>query len=64
MNDVDLRTQLYDLIRCEFKVNSLTQLSADQRLKLCSLLHRNFNASVKQIARVLRLSQEVVASVL
>ena len=64
MNDAELRTQVYDLIQCEFKVNSLSQLSAEQRLKLCSLVHRNFNASVKQIARILRLSQEVVASVL
>lgn len=64
VTDEELRSQMGDLIRAEFGVASLSQLSADDRLRLCLLLKRNFNASVKQIARVLRLSQTVVAAVL
>lgn len=64
MLDSELRTHVMDLVRNEFGVNSMSQLSADDRLRLCLLVRRNFNASVKQIARVLRLSQTLVASVL
>ena len=64
MLDSELKTHILELIRNEFGVSSLSQLSADDRLRLCLLIKRNFNASVKQIARVLRLSQAVVSSVL
>lgn len=64
MTEAELKTQVLELVRNEFGVNSLAQLSADDRLRLCLLMRRNFNSSVKQIARILRLSQSVVASVL
>ena len=64
MHDSELMTHVGELIRHEFGVSSLAQLSADDRLRLCLLMKRNFNSSVKQIARILRLSQDVVASVL
>lgn len=64
MTDSELKTQIHELIRNELGVSALAQLSADDRLRLCLKVKRNFNASVKQIARVLRLSQAVVASVL
>lgn len=64
MTEAELKTQVLELVRSEFGVNSLAQLSADDRLRLCLLMRRNFNSSVKQIARILRLSQSVVASVL
>lgn len=64
MTEAELKTQVLELVRNEFGVNSLTLLSADDRLRLCLLMRRNFNSSVKQIARILRLSQSVVASVL
>ena len=64
MSDAELKTQIHELIRNEFGVSAIAQLSADDRLRLCLKLKRNFNASVKQIARILRLSQSVVASVL
>ena len=64
MLDQELKTQVLELVKHEFGVSSLAQLSADDRLRLCLLVRRNFNASVKQIARVLRLSQSLVASVL
>lgn len=64
MTDPELRTQLTELLKHEFGVSSLSQLTAEDRLRLCLLMKRNYNASVKQIARLLRLSQAVVASVL
>ena len=64
MLDQELKTQVLELVKHEFGVSSLAQLSANDRLRLCLLVRRNFNASVKQIARVLRLSQSLVASVL
>lgn len=64
MTEAELKTQVLELVRNEFGVNSLAQLSADDRLRLCLLMRRNFNSSVKQIARILRLSQSVVVSVL
>ena len=64
MLDGELKTQVLELIEKEFGVSSLAQLSADDRLRLCRLMRKNFNSPVKQIARVLRLSQAVVASVL
>jgi len=64
MTDAELKSQITELIRHEFEVSSISQLSADDRLRLCLLVRRNFKASVKQISRVLRLSQEIVASVL
>ena len=64
MTDPELKTHILELIRTEYGVNSLSQLSADDRLRLCLKVRRNFGSSVKQIARVLRLSQALVASVL
>ena len=64
MSDAELKSQIAELIRHEFGVSSISQLSADDRLRLCLLVRRNFKASVKQISRVLRLSQDIVASVL
>ena len=64
MSDAELKSQITELIHHEFGVPSISQLSADDRLRLCLLVRRNFKASVKQISRVLRLSQEIVASVL
>lgn len=64
MLDSELRTHVLELISKEYGVESLSQLSADDRLRLCLMMRRNFNASVKQIARILRISQSLVASVL
>ena len=64
MTDSELKTHVLELVRIEYGVNSLSQLSADDRLRLCLKIRRNFGASVKQIARIVRLSQALVASVL
>lgn len=64
MTDQDMITQMQELIAKEFRKDSIVQLSMTQRLKLCSLLKRNFNAGAKQIARVTRLDPEVVAKII
>ena len=63
ITDQELQTQMNELIRLEFGCSSLNQLSVKDRLKLCSLLKRNFGAGTKQIARVTRLSPEIVKRV-
>ena len=63
MTDQEVQTQMNDLIKVEFGVCSISQLSMEQRIKLCLLLKRNFNAGIKQIARVTRLDPELVSTV-
>ena len=63
MTDQELLTQMNELIRLEFGCGSMYQLSMKDRVKLCSLLKRNFGAGTKQIARVTRLSPEIVDKV-
>ena len=63
LTDQELLTQMQELIAKEYRKNSIVQLSMDQRLKLCLLLKRNFNAGVKQIARVTRLDPDMVAKI-
>lgn len=63
ITDQELLTQMNELIRLEFGCSSLYQLPMQDRLKLCTLLKRNFRAGVKQIARVIRLSPEIVDKV-
>ena len=63
ITDQELLTQMNELIRLEFGRGSLYQLSVKDKMKLCTLLKRNFGAGVKQIARVTRLSPEVVGKI-
>lgn len=63
MTDQEMLTQMQELIVKEFRKDSIVQLTMAQRLKLCALLKRNFNAGVKQIARVTRLDPDVVAKI-
>lgn len=63
MTDQEILTQLSDLLRNEFLKESLSELSMEQRIKLCLLLKRNFRAGIKQIARITRLDPETVAKV-
>lgn len=64
MKDQEILTQLGDLLRNEFRKESLSQLSMGQRIRLCLLLKKNFRAGVKQIARITRLDPEIVAKVI
>lgn len=63
MTDQEIMTQLRDLIRSEFRKDSLSQLTMEERIRLCLMLKRNFKAGVKQIARITRIDPEVVAKV-
>ena len=63
-SDQELMTQMNELVRLEFGKKALTQLSIDERVKLCLALKRNFGAGVKQIARITRLSPEIVEKVI
>ena len=63
ITDQELLTQMNELVKLEFGKNSFYGLSIEDRLKLCSLLKRNFGAGAKQIARVTRLSPEIVAKI-
>ena len=45
----ELKTSVTELIQVEFEVKSISQLSIEQKIRLCSLMHRNFHASRKQI---------------
>lgn len=64
MTDQEILTQIGDLIRKEFRKESLSQLSMEQRIRLCLLLKRNFRAGVKQIARIVHLDPEIVTKVI
>lgn len=63
ITDQELQTQMNELIRLEFGCKSLYQLPMQDRVKLCRLLRCNFGAGTKQIARVTRLSPEIVDKV-
>ena len=63
MTDQEILTQLGDLLRNEFRKESLSELSMEQRIRLCLLMKRNFRAGIKQIARITRLDPETVAKV-
>ena len=63
VTDQELLTQMNELIGLEFGKSSILQLSMKERMRLCLLIKRNFGAGVKQIARVTRLSPEIVGKV-
>lgn len=63
MTDQEIMTQMPALIKNEFGRDGLEQLTMEQRIELCLLLKRNYRANVKQIARLTRLSPDVVEKV-
>ena len=63
MTDQEIMTQIPNLIKNEFGRDNMEQLTMEQRIKLCLLLKRNYRENVKQIARLTRLSTEVVCKV-
>ena len=64
MTDQEILSQMKELIRVEFHRDSISQLSMEQRVRLCRLLKLNFKAGVKQIARVTHIDPDLVARVL
>lgn len=63
MTDTEIIEQVPELLRLEFAKSSITQLTMNERIRLCTLLKRNFSAGPKQIARITRLSIETVNKV-
>lgn len=58
--DAELKTLVNELIASEFGVNSLANLTTQQKIKLCAMMKRNFNASVKQISRIARIDTDII----
>lgn len=63
MTDQDILTQMNELIQKEFQKEAISQLTMEQRIRLCILLKKNFKAGVKQIARLTRLDPDIVSKV-
>ena len=59
----ELKDSVSELIRVEFGVKAVSQLSMEQRVLLCGLMRRNFRASRKQIALITRLNMETINKV-
>lgn len=59
----ELRDSVRELIQAEFSVKAVSQLSIEQKIKLCTLMRRNFNASRKQISMITRLNLETVCKI-
>ena len=64
MTDQELITQMNDLIRLEYRKDSISLLSMEQRIQLCGKLKRNFKAGAKQIARITRLDPNIVSKII
>ena len=60
----ELKTSVKELIQIEFGVKAISQLSIEQKIRLCSLMHRNFRASRKQISIITRLNMETINKVI
>lgn len=59
--DAELKSLINEFIATEFGVSGMSALSIEQKLRLCTVMRRNFNASVKQISRITRLDPDVVS---
>lgn len=59
----ELRMSVKELIREEFNVNSVSQLSMEQKIKLCGMMWKNFRASRKQIALITRLRMDIINTI-
>ena len=59
--DAEMKSLINELISMEFGVRGMSALSNQQKLRLCSLMKRNYNASVKQICRITKLDPDIVS---
>lgn len=59
----ELKDSVRELIKIQFGVKAISQLSMEQKILLCSLMRRNFKASRKQIALITRLNMETINKV-
>ena len=60
----ELKASVKELLTVEFGVLAISQLNLEQKIRLCSLMHRNFNASRKQISIVTRLNMETINKII
>lgn len=59
----ELKDSVRELIKVQFGVKAISQLSMEQKIMLCGLMRRNFRASRKQIALITRLNMETISKV-
>lgn len=59
--DAEMKSLINEFINVEFGARGMSALSNQQKLKLCSMMKRNYNASVKQICRITKLDPEIVS---
>ena len=59
-----LKVSVKELIQEEFGVRVVSQLTLEQKMKLCSLMWKNFRASRKQIAMITKLNMEIINKLL
>lgn len=60
----ELKDSVRELIKIQFGVRSISQLSMEQKILLCGLMRKNFRASRKQIALITRLNMETINKVI
>ena len=60
----ELKDSVRELIKVQFGVKAISQLSIEQKILLCGLMRRNFRASRKQIALITRLNLETINKVI
>ena len=61
--DAEMRSMINELVSVEFGVHGISALSNKQKLRLCSIMRRNYNASLKQICRITRLDPDIVSKI-
>ena len=62
--DAELKSLVNEIVVNDFGVRSLSSLTGQQKIKLCVLMRKNYNASAKQISRITRIGLDIVNKVL
>ena len=62
--DAELKSLVNELVVRDFAMPGLSSLTGPQKIKLCVLMRKNFNASAKQIARITRVGVDVLDKIL
>ena len=60
--DEELYSLVYSKCRTEFKADSPSQLSSDEKIRMAKTLHYEYNSDNAQVARILRLDNSIVNS--
>ena len=63
-SDSELKSLVNELIHNEFGASGLSGLTARQKIELCHMMRKNFNASIKQISRIARIDSDIVATLM